>query len=112
MYSSSISGESFDNRIYVLSDDSGYYFTGTDSTGKANIWKYLFDSPGISQCQRILFFQSSAFGLIKLSENSLFTLGSDPLAPYALYFLKFSFGNSSPDWNNKMSCFTGTCTAF
>ena len=40
VYSSNLDAESDDIRIHILSDDSGYYVFGQDSSSIANIWKY------------------------------------------------------------------------
>ena len=39
-FSSFLNGETNDIKIHSLSDGSGYYVTGTDSSSRANIWKY------------------------------------------------------------------------
>ena len=40
LYSSFLTGYSDDIKTFTLSDGSGYFITGYDSSGKANIWKY------------------------------------------------------------------------
>ena len=39
-FSSFLNGQFHDTKIHLLSNGSGYYVTGGDSSGRANIWKY------------------------------------------------------------------------
>ena len=39
-FSPFLNGDTHDININPLSDGSGYYVTGADSSGRANIWKY------------------------------------------------------------------------
>ena len=39
-YSSSLTGFNYAIKIHMMSDGSGYYVTGQDSSYRANIWKY------------------------------------------------------------------------
>ena len=86
----------------MLSDGSGYYVTGWDITGIANIWKYLF-SPSSSACQQISNFDQYANGQLKISDSSMFMLGVDPSSPYQLHLYKHTFGGTSPDWSLQLS---------
>ena len=40
-YSSFIASQTEDAWIHLLSDGSGYYVSGMDSSNRANIWKYI-----------------------------------------------------------------------
>ena len=103
IYSSFLNGQSFDIKIHLLSDSSGYYVSGADSSNRANIWKYIFSSPTTSQCQKFSTFSYYAFGQLKLSDTTLFILGTNPASPYQLQLCKHTFGNLSPDWSLKLS---------
>ena len=107
-FSSFLNGGSADIKIHLLSDGSGYYVTGRDSSGRANIWKYLFSSPSSSGCQQISNFNSYAYGQLKISDSSMYMLGVDPSSPYQLHLYKHTFGGTSPDWSLKLSWPSGT----
>ena len=70
----------------------------------------MFSSPSNSGCQQISNFKSYAYGQLKVSDSSMFMLGSDPLSPYQLHLYKHTFGGTSPDWSLKLSCPSGTWT--
>ena len=110
-FSSFLNGISHDIKIHLLSDGSGYYVTGADSSGRSNIWKYLFSSPSSSVCQQISNFNGYAYGQLKISDSSMFVLGVHPSSPYQLHLYKHTFGNTSPDWSLKLSWPSGTWTA-
>ena len=112
LYSSFLYGLSHDIKTHLLSDGSGYYITGQDSTERARIWKYLFTIPTTSQCQKITNIKYYLFGQIKLSEVSFFMLGTDPSAPGNLHIYKHTFGNTSPDWSLTMAWPSGTWTMY
>ena len=89
----------------VLSDDSGYFVSGVDSSvGFVVIWKYLFSSPATSQCQKITSFRLYDYGTLKLSDNSLYLVGSDIATPWSLLFYKMTFGSTTPTWALKIYC--------
>ena len=94
-----------------MSDVSGYYVSGIDSSLLANIWKHLFSSTSTYQCQQISNFQSYAFGQIKLSDSIFFMLGYHPSSPYPLHLYKFTFGSTSPLWSLTMTCPSGIWSA-
>ena len=109
VYSSNLDAESDDIRIHILSDDSGYYVFGQDSSSIANIWKYLFASTSTAQCQSIPNFQSFAFGALKLSDTSFFVLSNSP-STFSLHIYKLTFSSSSPDWSSKLLCSSSPCS--
>ena len=98
-------------RIHPLSDSSGYYVTGADSSNKANICKYLFSSPTSSQCQKLSSFEYYSYGSFQLSDSTFFLISNDP-ATYALHFYMHSFSSVSPIWSDTMACPTSPCGAF
>ena len=71
---------------------------------------YLFSSLFSSSCQKIPNFSQFANGQLKISDSSMFMLGSDPSSPYQLHLYKHTFGNTSPDWSLKLSWPSGTWT--
>ena len=110
LYSSFLIGFWYDIKTHLLSDGSGYYITGSDTSPRGNIWKYLFTSPTTTQCQKIIDVQSFLYGQIKLSEVSFFMIGLGYPAPNSLHIYKHTFGNSSPDWSLTMAWPSGTWT--
>ena len=102
-YSSFLNGTSDDIRVLILNDESGYYVTGSDSSSKANIWKYLFAASTTSQWQQLTNFKSFAYGSLKLSDNTFFMLGTDP-SNYSLQIYKLTFSSTSPDWSSRLLC--------
>ena len=108
LYSSFLTGNSHDIKTHPLPDGSGYYIAGKDSSGKANIWKYLFTSSTTSQCQQLINAQQYLYGQIKLSEVTFFMLGYHPSSPYNLHIYKHTFGITSPDWSLTMAWPSGT----
>ena len=110
MYSSILNGYSYDIKVHPLSDDSGYYIIGKDSSNIASIWKYLYSSPSSTQCQQIFNFQNYAFGQLKISDTSFFFLGNDPLS-FHLHLYRFTFSNTTPDWASLLHCASGSWVA-
>ena len=110
-YSSILDGSSSDIKMHVISDDSGYYVIGGDSSLIPNICKYLFSTPSISQCQQLPNLYQFAYGQLKLTESSYFFLSVSPLSPYPLRFYRVTFASLSPDWSAKLPCSSGTWTA-
>ena len=72
----------------------------------------MFSSPSSSGCQQISNFNVFVYGLLKISDSSMFMLGSDPSSPYQLHLYKHTFGGTSPDWSLKLSWPSGTWTTF
>ena len=70
----------------------------------------MFSSPSSSGCQQISNFNLFAIGQLKISDSSMFMLGSDPSSPYQLHLYKHTFGGTSPDWSLKLSWLSGTWT--
>ena len=68
----------------------------------------MFSSPSSIGCQQISYFYQYAYGQLKISDSSMFMLGSDPFPPYQLHFYKHTFGETSPDWSLKLSWPSGT----
>ena len=73
---------------------------------------YLFSSPSSSGCQQISNFLNFADGVLKISDSSMFMLGTDPFSPYQLHLYKHTFGGTSPDWSLKLSWPSGTWTTY
>ena len=71
----------------------------------------MFSSPSSSGCQQISNFYKYAYGQLRISDSSMFMLGSDPSSPYQLHLYKHTFGGTSPDWSRKLSWPSGTWTA-
>ena len=88
----------------MLSGSSGYYITGMDSLGKANIWKYLLSTLSSCSCYQISNFSGFAYGQLRLSDTSFFMLGFNPSPSFKLHFYKYTFGNLSPDWSLTQAC--------
>ena len=103
-FSGSFDGRSDDTKIFTLTDDSGYYVTGKDSSNLANIWKYLYSSSLNAQWQQITHFSKFVYGQLKLSDTEFFMLSNDPVTAYPLHFYKFKFSLTSPTWAMSMPC--------
>ena len=109
-YSSFLNGHSHDILIHLLSDNLGYYITGADSSGIANIWKYIFSILSTWQWQQINSFNNYAFGQLKISDTQFFFLSDDP-STHSLHFYKFTFSSTSPDWADKLAWSSGAWTS-
>ena len=72
----------------------------------------MFSSPSSSGCQQISNFISYAYGQLKISDSSIFMLGVHASSPYQLHFYKHTFGETSPDWSQKLSWPYATWTKF
>ena len=84
-----------------MSDSSGYYFIGKDSsTSVATLCKYIF-SPSSAQCQPVTGI-NTGYGHLMLSDTQFFLLGVDSL--YQLQMYKITFGSTSVNWANKIMC--------
>ena len=68
----------------------------------------MFSSSSSSGCQQIPNFNGFAYGQLKISDSSMFMLGSHPSSPYQLHLYKHTFGGTSPDWSLKLSWPSGT----
>ena len=64
MFSSTLNGVSGDIKIHTISDDSGYYMTGRDTSNIANICKYKISLKYahlfLYEYRQLLFFKMSA----------------------------------------------------
>ena len=84
-----------------MSDSSGYYFIGKDSsTTAATLCKYIF-SPSSAQCQPVTGI-NTGYGHLMLSDTQFFLLGVDN--SYQLQMYKITFGSTSVNWANKIIC--------
>ena len=85
-------------KLHILSDNSGYYFYASSSK---QIWKYLFTSPQNALCQLIpnIYFKDID---LKISDTSFFIIGQGDNG--SMQMTKITFGNTSPDWANYLSC--------
>ena len=63
-----------DIKTHILSDNSGYFISGYDSSSRANICKYLFSNPSTAQCQIITSFKFYSYGQLMLSSDQFFAL--------------------------------------
>ena len=92
------------SKLHILSDNSGYYFTGI-SNREYSIWKYTFISPNITLCQSIPSLPiSNGMNILKISDTSLFILSIRRNNNSRMLMYKATFGNISPDWANYLSC--------
>lgn len=82
------------------------------STNFLNVWKYLFSSPTTSQCQEIVSIKQYAYGQLKIVDGQYYFVGIDPTFPFPLHLNKITFGNSVADWSYKMTCWSGSWSAF
>ena len=112
-YRPNLSSDNDEIGIHFLSDDSGYYIALVKiSSVYANIWKVLFNSLANIQCQEFANINNFFYGTLMIDNNQLFIIGSEISSPYSNYFLKFTFGNTTTDWTNKMSWVLGTWDTF
>ena len=86
-------------KLHILSDNSGYYFSAFSSR---QIWKYLFKSPQNTLCQLIPNINFRNIDL-KISDTSFFIIGQKSYDS-RMQMSKITFGNTSPDWANYLSC--------
>ena len=71
----------------------------------------MISSPSSSGCQQISNFNIYAYGQFKISDSSMFMLGSDPIT-YDLHLYKHTFSRTSPDWSLKLSWPSATWTLY
>ena len=95
----------------TLSDNSGYYVSGTDGSTKVTFCKYLFSSSTSASCQQLTNIVTYAFGQLKLSDTQIFLTGTDS-SNYNLHLYKITFTNTSPDWAMKIVCSSSPWSAF
>ena len=93
-----------------MSDNSGYYVTGYDSSNRVNIWRYLF-STSSRDCQYIFRMYQRWLGQLKLYDSSFFLIGFDSINT-DLHFLRVTFSMTTPDWAFKMLWPSSACTAY
>ena len=105
-----IAGTIDDIQVHVLSDNSGFYTTGQDSSNLATIWKFLFSTPTTAQCQQFPNLSGFTYGYLKLSDTSFFLLGYDPTS-FNLHLYRATFSSTSPDWALTMQCSSGSWSA-
>ena len=109
-FSNVIDGQADNINIHILSDESGYYISGKDTSNIANLWKFLFSTPSTSQCQKINKINNYLFAQIKISDTSFFMLSNDN--SYNLHLFKITFSSTSPVWARKMIWSSGAWTAY
>ena len=86
-----------------LSDNSGYYVSGQDSSTRVTFCKYLFSSSTSASCQQLTNVITGVFGQLKLSDTQIFIIGGD-FSAYNFHMYKMTFANTSPDWAMKIVC--------
>ena len=92
-------------RIFILSDDSGYYLIATlQSTTYANLWKFLYSSP-----TTMTWYEFSVAILTDwiseiLNDGSFFFSVVEGSTPNNLWLLRITFGSTTPQWSDKVLC--------
>ena len=99
-YSTGISGINSDIKTWPLTDLSGYFVIGYNSTSIAKICKYTFSSSS-AQCQSITNI-NTGYGHLMVSNNQFFVLGSASASPNNLNLYKITFSSTSVDWANQI----------
>ena len=104
-------GDNDDIKTWPLTDLSGYFVIGFDSSTPyyAKIWKYTFSSSS-AQCQTITNI-NKGYGHLMVSNNQFFVLGVPSASPYNLQIYKITFLSTSVDWANQITCTSGTWSA-
>ena len=96
-------------KVFILSDNSGYYFVASRSTNfLTNFWKFLFSSPSSAQCFEFSFYRLVATNKIRISENQMFLIGYDSASTKDWIFTSVTFGSTTPSWASNISCTSGT----
>ena len=109
--SSSVNGQDLDLKTHPLSDNSGYFLIlKLISSGKVNIWKYLFSTSTSAQCQELSVLNGYGKAQVKISDSQFFFLATDTTSPYPLHMIKVTFGATTTSWSNKLLCSSGTCS--
>ena len=101
LYSGSFRFYKDDFKIYLLSNNSGYYVFLTDSSYYLNIWKYEFSLPSTAECKRVTESSFNIGGTLMLSDNEFFII-NDPLFYKLLYFIRIDLKSGSSSWVDKM----------
>ena len=109
LYSTNLSFNFHDAKIYLLSNNSGYYVFLRDSSSYLNIWKYVFSLPSTAECKRVSelngYYPSS---VLMLSDNEFFFL-HNPTPYNLLYFARINLKSGSTSWVDKMSWTLSYC---
>ena len=97
-------------RIFVLSDNSGYYSVISNTVSSlTNICKLIFTSPSSAQCYEFPFFSGLAMNKLRLSESQFFFIGIDP-STFSVYMVKLNYGSTSPVWMSTITCPSTSCS--
>ena len=109
VYSSGIYGQNDDIKTWLLTDLSGYFVIGRDSSLIAKICKYTF-SLSSAQCQTITNIKFG-FSHLMISNSQLFVLGITPASSKNLQMFKITFLSTLVDWADQIACTSGTWSA-
>ena len=101
LYSSNLDFNYIDFKVYLLSNNSGYYVFLYDSTSNPNIWKYEFSLPSTAECKRVSESSYYLIGALMLADNEFFII-HDPTPYNLLYFARIDLKSGSTSWVDKM----------
>ena len=103
IYSTGISWKTHDIKTWPLTDLSGYFIIGfNSSTSIAKICKYTF-SLSSAQCQTISNIYSG-IGHLMISNSEFFVLGIATSSSNNLQMNKITFSLTKADWVNQIAC--------
>ena len=108
--SSTLTASSYDIKIFLLSDSSGFTFiTNRSSSSNTNLCRYLFSSISTLQCYEMSFMKTYASNQLKISDSKYFIIGIDS-SSYNLKLLTLNYGDTTPVWADEISCPSGSCS--
>ena len=110
IYSTGINGQNQDIKTWQLTDLSGYFVIGRDSSNIAKICKYIFLSSS-AQCQTISNI-NTGYGHLMISNSQFFVIGVALSSPYNLRMYKITFSLTSVNWANQIACSSGTWSSY
>ena len=88
----------------MLSDNSGYYIIGKDSSAFAPIiWKYIFTIAGSAECKEISTISGRVYNQMMITDTQFFVLGAYSGGGGYIKFIMLRFNNTIEDWRSQMS---------
>ena len=95
----------------MLSSNSGYYVYGINSSNNPIICKYLYSAPSGSQCITSSSLNLLTYGLLMLSDSTLFFLAIDSSSS-ALLFINIAFDSRVVNWSKSKSWLSSGCLVY
>ena len=104
-FSNSLDASNYYMKVFIIDDNSGYYFIAVNQGSvTANLCKFLYSNPSTTECYVLSFFTSQVMGQTRISDDQFFLIGTGSSPSPNLHMLRVTFGSTSPNWDDKISC--------